>query len=284
MEISELKIFLAVAKRGSISRAAEELNYVQSNVTARVKQLEERLGTVLFHRKSKGVALTSSGQLLLDYAQRIIQLTREAEEVIADQHEPKGKLLIGAMEMAAAAQLPPILANYHRAYPHVELSLITGSSQQSLKRLADYQLDGALVAGNIAHDTLLVEKAYEEELLVVAPPDIADLDQLANFKILVLRADCACRTQLDKWLHNTGRHACQIIEIGSIEGIIGCVGAGMGVTFMPSSVVEKTHIRQTCSIHHLPDDFGTLITWFVRRRNDNPSKAMLKFRELIVAE
>jgi len=284
MEISDLKIFLAVAQQGSISRAAEELHYVQSNVTARIKQLEERLGASLFHRKSRGVELTASGQLLLGYAQRIVRLTREAEEAISDQSEPRGKLLIGSMETTAAVRLPPLLAGYHRSYPQVELNLVTGSSAEILKRLLAYQIDGALVAGEISQEGLLVEKAYEEEMVLVTPADIDEPGQLTNFKILVLRADCACRSQLEKWLQTTGRLPYQIIEIGSIEGIIGCVAAGMGVGFMPRSVVDKAHIRKVCSLHTLPDNFGTLTTWFVRRHTDNTSKAMQAFRDLVVAD
>ena len=284
MEISDLKIFIAVAQHGSISRAAEELHYVQSNVTARIKQLEERLGTTLFHRKSRGVVLTSSGQLLLGYAQRIVRLAKEAEDVISDQSEPQGRLLIGSMETTAAVRLPPLLAGYHRSYPQVELNLVTGSSAEILKRLLDYQIDGALVAGKVSQEALLVEKAYEEEMVLVTPSDIDDPGQLANFKILVLRADCACRSQLEKWLHATGKLPYQIIEIGSIEGIIGCVSAGMGVGFMPRSVVDKPHIRKICSLHFLPDNFGTLTTWFVRRQTDNTSKAMQAFRDMVVAE
>lgn len=284
MEVSDLKIFLAVAQQGSISRAAEELHYVQSNVTARIKQLEERLGTILFHRKSRGVEMTSSGQLLLGYAQRIIRLTKEAEDVISDQSEPKGRLLIGSMETTAAVRLPPLLARYHRSYPQVELNLVTGSSAELVKRLLDYQIDGALVAGEISQEVLLVEKAYEEEMVLVAPPDIDDPGQLAGFKILVLRTDCACRAQLEKWLQTTGRLSYQIIEIGSIDGIIGCVAAGMGVGFMPRSVVDKAHIRKICSLHFLPDDFGTMTTWFVRRRTDNTNKAMQAFRCMVVGQ
>ncbi len=284
MEISDLKIFLAVAQQGSISRAAEELHYVQSNVTARIKQLEERLGASLFHRKSRGVDLTASGKLLLGYAQRIVRLTKEAEEAISDQSEPRGKLLIGSMETTAAVRLPPLLAGYHRSYPQVELNLVTGSSAEILKRLLAYQIDGALVAGEISQEGLLVEKAYEEEMVLVTPADIDEPGKLTNFKILVLRADCACRSQLEKWLHTTGRLPYQIIEIGSIEGIVGCVAAGMGVGFMPRSVVDKAHIRKVCSLHNLPDNFGTLTTWFVRRHTDNTSKAMQAFRDLVVAD
>lgn len=281
MEVSELRIFLAVARKGSISRAAEELHCVQSNVTARIKQLEERLGTTLFHRRSKGVTLTQSGHLLIDYAERITRLVKEAEDAITDSDEPRGRLLIGSMETTAAVRLPPLLAFYHRLYPQVELNLVTGPSEESLKSLLDYQIDGALVAGEIAHDELSAEMAFEEELVLVAPPDATSPEQIDNLKILVFRAGCSYRAQLEGWLRRTGRLPYQVMEFGSIEGIMGCIAAGMGVSFLPRSVVERPQYQSICSFHGLPKDVGKMITWFIRRRNETPSKALQAFVGLI---
>ncbi|MCD6581180.1 MAG: LysR family transcriptional regulator [Desulfuromusa sp.] len=284
MEISELKIFLAVAKKGSISRAAEEIHCVQSNVTARIKQLEERLDVTLFHRKSRGVTLTTSGHQLLEYAERIIRLVKEAEDAVTDQNEPNGRLLIGTMETTAAVRLPPLLAGYHRSYPQVELHLVTGTSEESLIRLVDYQVDGVLVSGKVTHDALVVEKAYEEELVLVAPLSVKSLEQVNNLKILVFRMGCTYRAQLEGWLKKTGRRPYQIIEFGSVEGILGCIAAGMGISFLPRSVVERPYFQNNYSLHSLPKDFGNMITWFVWRRNENPSKALLAFRDLMVIE
>lgn len=281
VEISELKIFLAVARQGSISRAAEELYCVQSNVTTRIKQMEERLGTLLFHRKSKGVTLTHSGHLLMNYAERIISLVKEAADAVTNQEEPKGRLSIGSMETTAAVRLPPLLANYHRLYPKVELNLVTGPSDESLKRLLDFQIDGAFVAGEIAHDLLIAEKAFEEELVLVASPDATSLDEVDNLKILVFRAGCSYRAQLEGWLRKTGRLPYQIMEFGSIEGIMGCVAAGMGVSFLPRSVTERPQYQSHCSFHSLPKDVANMVTWFVRRREEMPSKAMEALMDLI---
>ncbi len=284
MEISELKIFLAVAKKGSISKAAEEIHCVQSNVTARIKQLEERLGVTLFYRKSRGVTLTTSGHQLLDYAERIIRLVKEAEDSITGHNEPQGRLLIGTMETTAAVRLPPLLATYHRSYPQVELHLVTGTSEESLKRLVEYQVDGILVSGKVTHDTLVAEKAYEEELVLVAPPSVNSLEQINNLKILVFRSGCTYREQLEGWLKKTGRRPYQIIEFGSVEGILGCISAGMGISFLPRSIVERPHFQNNYSLHSLPKDFANMITWFVRRKNEVPSKALLAFRDLMVDE
>ncbi len=284
MEISELKIFLAVAKKGNFSRAAEEIHCVQSNITARIKQLEERLGVTLFHRKSRGVTLTSSGHQLLEYAERIIRLVKEAEGAITNQNEPHGKLLIGTMETTAAVRLPPLLATYHRSYPQVELHLVTGTSEESLKRLVDYQVDGVLVSGKVTHDALVVEKAYEEELVLVAPPSVKSLELLNNLNILVFRTGCTYRAQLEGWLKKTGRRPYQIIEFGSVEGILGCIAAGMGISCLPRSVVERPHLQYNYSLYSLPKDFGNMTTWFVWRHNENINKALLAFKNLIVSK
>ena len=281
MEISELKIFLAVARQGSISRAAEELHYVQSNVTTRIKQLEERLDTSLFHRKSKGVCLTGAGLTLLNYAERIIQLANEAKEALNEKTLPQGSLTIGSMETTAAVRLPGLLADFHRRYPLVELNLVTAPSSISLKRLLDFQLEGALVAGEISHLSLSAEKVFEEELVIVAPLKVEPVS-VENLKILVFRSGCSYRAQLENWLQQSGRMNYQVVELGSIEGIIGCVAAGMGISFLPRSVVERPHYLQNCSLHGVPDQFSRMTTWFVRRRNEKSSKALQAFRELLL--
>ncbi len=283
MEFNELKIFLTVAQKGSISRAAEKLHYVQSNVTARIKNLEERLGVTLFHRKSNGVTLTHSGHMLLDYAERILLLAKEAENVISNQVEPKGKLLIGSIETTAAIRLPSVLASYHRDFPMVDLNLITGPSEVSLKRLIDFQLDAALISGTIANDWVTAEKAFEEEVVLVAPFGVSSPDEVENFRILVFRAGCSYRAQLEGWLRKTGRIPYLVTEFGSLEGIIGCVAAGMGVSFLPRSFIDRPQYSEQCSLLSLPKEYSNVTTWFVRRKNEQPSKAMQVFMDLLLA-
>jgi LysR family transcriptional regulator, cell division regulator len=284
MEIRDLRIFMSVAKNGSISKAAEELHYVQSNVTARIKHLEGQLNAALFHRKSKGVELTASGHLLLDYAKRIVQLTKEAEAVIKDQDEPRGKLSIASMETTAAVHLPLLLSGYHRSYPHVELNLVTGPSEDSIKRLLNFEVDGALVAGAVNQKLLVAEKAFEEELVLVTPHHLKDIGQLSNLTILVFRTGCSYRAQLERWLRVSGKLPDKIMEFGSIEGILGCISAGMGISFLPRSIIETKHMQNDYSLHSIPEEFGHMTTWFVRRRNEKASKAMQVFREIVVSK
>ena len=116
MELSDLRIFQAVVRAGGITRAAAQLHRVQSNVTTRVKQLEEKLDTELFLREGKRMQLTPAGTMLLDYADRLLALAQEAREALHDQ-TPRGLLRLGAMESTAAVRLPGPLSEYHRRYP-----------------------------------------------------------------------------------------------------------------------------------------------------------------------
>src|SRR5712664_2706230 len=101
---------------GGITRAADELNTVQSNITHRVKALEAEIGAPLFERHSRGMTLTGAGRRLLPYAQRMAALSHEAVLAARDDGEPKGPLAIGSMETTAAVRLPSLLAEFHRRF------------------------------------------------------------------------------------------------------------------------------------------------------------------------
>src|ERR1700737_1664123 len=125
VELTDFLTFSAVARTGGITRAAEDLNTEQSNVTQRVKALEAEIGTALFERHSRGMTLTGAGRRLLPYAQRMAALSREAVLAARDDGEPAGPLAIGSMETTAAVRLPSLLAEFHRHFPAGRLTLRT---------------------------------------------------------------------------------------------------------------------------------------------------------------
>src|ERR1700726_1910804 len=127
MELSDLTTFATVARTGGVTRAADELNTVQSNLTQRVKAIEAEIGTPLFERHSRGMTLTGAGRRLLPYAQRMAALLREAVLAARDDGEPKGPLAIGSMETTAAVRLPSLLAQFHRGFSAVRLTVRTGT-------------------------------------------------------------------------------------------------------------------------------------------------------------
>ncbi|MBO5392646.1 MAG: LysR family transcriptional regulator, partial [Pseudomonas sp.] len=118
MEFSQLRIFQAVAEEGSITRAAERLHRVPSNLSTRLKQLEEQMGVELFMRERQRLQLSPAGQVLLDYTARLFALHDEALSAVQGG-VPSGKFTLGTMYSTAAIHLPNLLANYHRTYPAV---------------------------------------------------------------------------------------------------------------------------------------------------------------------
>jgi DNA-binding transcriptional LysR family regulator len=152
IDLSALEIFKTVAEQGGITKAALRLHRVQSNVTTRVKQLEERLGTTLFLRQRGRLTLSAEGKLLLGYTERLLHLSSEAEAALRNG-TPRGTLQIGALESAAATRLPPILSRYHQAYPDVRIELVTGTTGALIGKVMNHEVEAAFVAEPFtAHD------------------------------------------------------------------------------------------------------------------------------------
>jgi len=281
MDFNELRIFKTVAEEGSVSRAAERLNCVQSNVTARIRQLEESLNVSLFHRKSRGVALTAAGRVLLDYAGRIMALVSEAERVVQEREPLGGRLIIGALETTAAVRLPPVLAEYHRRFPSVELQLVTGTALDLIQQILDFKLDGTFVDGAIDHPELIVEECFVEENVLLCAYGEEPLSKERPINILAFPIGCYYRKQLETWLHESGYIPYKIMEFSTIETIIGCVSAGMGITFLPRSVLSGNLASDKIAIHSLPAEVAHVTTRFLRRKSSVEPKTLSAFRDIV---
>jgi LysR family transcriptional regulator, cell division regulator len=238
MDFQDLRVFVTVARHGNMSQAAKELNYVQSNVTARIQQLEKELDTSLFDRHGRGVSLTSPGKELLFYAERILSLLEEAEQQVRGSRTPRGSLHIGSTESTAAVRLPELIHRYHGQYPEVDLHLHTGTSEQLRDAVSHRRLDAAFVAGSASRHELQEIPVFQEDLVVVSHrPDPTWLTQ--DTTLLVFEKGCAYRTQLEKWLEKQGITPRRIVEFGSIDAILGCVRAGMGNGVMIHSLMAN---------------------------------------------
>jgi DNA-binding transcriptional LysR family regulator len=144
LELSALEVFKAVVDEGGVAKAAARLHRVPSNVTTRVKQLETRLGTALFHRRRGRLVLTPEGQVLLGYADRLLRLSSEAEDAL-NGGTPRGTFRLGTLESTAATRLAPVLSRYHLAYPDVRLELVTGTSGALIAKVLRDELDACLL-------------------------------------------------------------------------------------------------------------------------------------------
>jgi LysR family transcriptional regulator, cell division regulator len=283
MELSDLVTFSTVARTGGVTRAADELNTVQSNITQRVKALEAEIGTPLFERHSRGMTLTGAGRRLLPYAQRMAALSREAVLAARDDGEPKGPLAIGSMETTAAVRLPSLLAQFHRRFPAVRLTVRTGTTADLVAAVLDGALDGAFVAGPIDHAELTAATAFREELVLVTASRWTSLAALragtseSGPTALVFRTGCTYRLRLEHVFAEFGWPSAARFEFGTLDGMIGCVAADMGVTLLPRAVVERGDQKGNIRIHALNALQSRVDTLFIQRRSAHQYSALQAF-------
>ena len=268
MELAELRIFKAVAEHGGITRAAAALNRVQSNVTTRVKQLEERLGARLFHRQGRRLVLSSEGRVLLDYADRLLRLSAEAQAALKG-HAPQGVLKIGALESTAATRLPAVLARYHRDYPAVRLELATATTGALVDKVLREELEAAFVAEPFVAGGLQTRHVFTEELVLITARN-HPARRRAGRPRQPYRARLPHRllvpARLEPWLGRAHLVAERVMEYGSYHAIVACAAAGAGIAVVPKSVLRATGMEAQVALHPLPPKIAQAKTMLVWRR------------------
>ena len=285
MDTRDLATFAAVARLGGMGRAALALNTVQSNVTQRVRRLEQSLGVALFERSRSGARLTAAGERLVPYAARLDALLEEASRVARDDGAPRGTLTVGALETTVALRLSPLLASYAAAHPPVDLVLRTGTTAELVERVLARELEGAFVCGPVAHGELVTTPVFEEELALLSAPaqgSVAALLRRTDLRLIILRAGCSYRQRLEELLARRGIVGLRRLEFGTLEAILGAVAAGLGITLMPRALVGPSWRGGRIAVHRLPKAEARVQTVFVRRRDMLCSSALVAFQKHVV--
>ncbi|MCT6021726.1 LysR family transcriptional regulator NmoR [Pseudomonas aeruginosa] len=264
MDLSSLEIFRAVAHEASVTRAAQQLQRAQSNVTTRIRQLEEDLGVELFLRDGKRMSLTERGSEFLAYAEQLLALADEARQSMHPA-EPGGRLRLGSMESTAASRLPALLASYHKACPRVALEVSTGTSRALFDGVRARRLDCALVAagpgwtGELDGSGLRGEPLFREELLMILPAEHPPVHDVAEVRLRTLAGfarGCTYRQLAEDSLGTP----LTVQEVGSYHAILACVAAGACVGVLPRSVLQ---LLGTPPLRSLP--LAEVDTWLVWR-------------------
>ena len=264
MDLSSLEIFRAVAHEASVTRAAQQLQRAQSNVTTRIRQLEEDLGVELFLRDGKRMSLTERGSEFLAYAEQLLALADEARQSMHPAG-PGGRLRLGSMESTAASRLPALLASYHKACPRVALEVSTGTSRALFDGVRARRLDCALVAagpgwaGELDGSGLRGEPLFREELLMILPAEHPPVHDVAEVRLRTLAGfarGCTYRQLAEDSLGTP----LTVQEVGSYHAILACVAAGACVGVLPRSVLQ---LLGTPPLRSLP--LAEVDTWLVWR-------------------
>lgn len=272
LELSDLIIFKAVVEAGGVIAAASRLHRVPSNVSARIRQLEASLGTTLFRRERRRLRLSSSGERLLPYAERLLALASEARAALSGD-APQGALKLGALESTAASRLPAVLAEYHRVHPQVRVELTTGTNDALTAAVADRRLDGAFVAEEPDHRRSLdAEAVFTERLMIISAashPAIRSPRDVAGDPLIAFPQGCAYRRALERWLGRSSPSPRPVLELMSYHAIVACVASGSGIALLPESVLDTVESRGIAR-HRLPAVHSIRKTFLISPLQDCP--------------
>ena len=282
IDLGALEIFKAVADCGGVTKAAARLGRVQSNVTTRVKQLEERLGLALFSRQKRKLVLSSEGRLLLAYADRLLHLSSEAESALRNG-KVAGTLQLGALESTAATRLPLVLSRYHQRYPDVRIELVTGTTGALVTKVRRHEVEAAFVAEPFTATELDGEPIFRERLVLITPragTRTRGPKDIGHATLIAFAAGCSYRRRLESWLTAARVTPERVMEFASYHAIVACVAAGAGIAVVPRSVIRASPGARDVRVSTLPApvaDAWTHLVW----RTGHRSVVLDAFRDVV---
>jgi DNA-binding transcriptional LysR family regulator len=244
MDLSELQVFLTVAREGSFSRAAERLYRTQPAVSLAIRKLEDSLGQPLFVRGARPVRMTDAGTLLRDYAERLLNLRDEVKKGLLElQGLKRGELSLGVNESSIHALLP-CLAKYREVHPGVQVRVHRMFSRDIPHEVVNYRLDLGAVSFVPRETQLQATEILKDELTLVVPPKHAlakrkevDVEELGKEAFIAHIVESPFRRKV---IELFARHRTPLnmpIEMPTIESIKRFVQMGMGVAIVPRMCV-----------------------------------------------
>jgi DNA-binding transcriptional LysR family regulator len=297
--LQQLRIIKAVANQTSFTKAAEILFLSQPSLSKQIKLLEKHVGILLINRDKNQISLTEAGQLFLQYAERILALCEESCRALNDlQNGDRGNLTIGASQTIGTYLMPKILALFTQNYPEITLKLQIDSTRVIAKNVLDYDIDIALVGGEIPENFrkhLAIENFVEDELILIVPKShsfvrksrkIINKDDLYNLNFIALNPNSIIRKFMDNILIQNNIETKKfniIMELNSIEAIKTAVSLGLGAAFVSSSTIEKEIQLKTIEILTIEDIKITRTLSIITNSVSYRSKAFEFFYEQLLA-
>jgi LysR family cyn operon transcriptional activator len=232
------KVFYITAKAGSFSKAAEELFITQPAVSYAIKQLEDRLEGQLFFRTSKGVKLTSEGQLLFGYIEKAYHLIETGEKQLSSIHDlQSGEIKIGASDTLCKHFLLPHVEKFHSGFPGIKLQVTNRTTKETIQLLKQGRVDFGIVNLPVADDRqLLIQESMELQDTFVAGvtyKELAgspiDIDRLIAHPLLLLEQGSSIRQYVDRYAESRGFMLKPEIELGSIDLLVEFARIGLGI-------------------------------------------------------
>jgi DNA-binding transcriptional LysR family regulator len=249
LNLNSLRLFEAVARTGSFTRAADDVHVSQPAISKAVREIERSLGVALFERSARGARLTEAGQLLAEQARTLFGLARTAEEEMrAFAGLGRGTLRIGASTTIATYLLPPLLGRFTQRYPGIDLRLVSANTLDIVRQLVAYELDVALVEGPVNRSGVRVARWREDELVLIAPAGHpltrapagrgVRWAEVAREPLLVREPGSGTGEVVAAALATRRLVPSRTCELGSTEAIKQAVAAGLGLAFVSRAAAE----------------------------------------------
>jgi DNA-binding transcriptional LysR family regulator len=285
MEIRHFVTFKKVIEMGSFTKAAEHLGYTQSTVTSHIQALEEHLGGPLFDRMGRKVILTDIGKKLLHYTQEILETYGKIENIAIEEKDVRGEIKIAAPESLTVYRLEPILREFRKKFPHVNISLSNANCGDNKKAILNGSADIAFVMLPQLQDSdLIVHSLLDESIVLVGSPDcslnILDIsyeNQKINECVITNEKECSYRRIFEEYLRERGIEPSHTMELWSIEAIKRCVMSGLGISYLPLMTVEDEIQEGRLKILPCDGDFKQIFSQVVYHKNKWISPALSAF-------
>jgi len=264
MELTGLRTFKAVVDEGGIKGASIKLHTVQSNITSRIQRLEAELDTALFERHKRKLELTHSGEALYSYANQMLQLERQAKSAVK-LASGSYELQIGSPEPFAAVHLPLALRELRRQTTRIQPKIHTATSAELITDVLENRLDCAFVGGRVNHPDLVAIPVVREEIVRISPADYAEEP------VLIIRGEgCAYREYAQRWQRKAGRCSEETMIMSTVDGLLGCVAAGLGYSIISREMVSQNRYETALSLEPLQGEDAEIVIYLIHRHDAIP--------------
>jgi DNA-binding transcriptional LysR family regulator len=247
MDLHQLRVFGAAVKSGGFTRAGEELHLSQSTVSQHIKLLEEELGCPLFLRVGKRVQVTEAGKVLLQYAERIFRDLKNAEMAVREMNALKrGTVRLGVGPTTLIYRLPPVLGEYKRRFPDIELIVLAGTTEFLLQALRSQHVDLAIVMPTGPQAGLTVKPLGREEMVIVINRDhpfarrrTIEPSELSALRFILYEKNTAMQNVIDRFFNSLDVTPKITMEVENNEAIKSLVRAGLGSSILPLCAIAN---------------------------------------------
>lgn len=290
MQLVQIEGFLEIARRGSVSRAAEKLFVTQPSLTARLLSLEKELGWPLFVRTRQGMKLTDAGRAFLPYAERALRTLRDGKDALVEVRDGgAGQLLLASAPAVSTYLLPALLERFAVAHPRVDVAVRTGHSEdvQQMVLRDDVQLG---LGRALIHPDIELHPFYEDELVLAVPPghhftsaETVTLGDVGKERLILFDRTSSYRELTEAAFLGAGVAPRFVMELDNIEGAKKMLERRLGVALLPRTAVIGEAAAGTLRIVAVADlpQVKTRIVSMRRRDAGEPSGAVRDFLNLL---